>query len=103
MKPDKKKFVWQEGDVTISTATAAEKAKVAEIPHVCPHCGKPIDEGWILRTAARIRGAVGGRAGTGKSKARSRAQARKAVLTRWAKVRAARERGDLGRSAAGQG
>lgn len=43
----------------------------------CPHCGKRIN-------AAKVLGAAGGAAGTGKAKARSSEQAKAAALQRWA-------------------
>ena len=54
-------------------------------PIACPHCGKPINPAALL-------GAVGGKAGKGKSKARSSEQARAAVLERWKKVKATNSR-----------
>jgi len=50
----------------------------------CPHCNKPIPP----RLAAAVMGAKGGKV-RGPSKARTSAQARNAVLARWAKAREA--------------
>lgn len=41
-----------------------------------------------LKSAAALMGAKGGAAGTGKAKARTKAQCRRAALARWAKYRA---------------
>jgi hypothetical protein len=46
---------------------------------ICPHCGTEIRPASI----AREFGAAGGRAGTGKSKARPRAAMRAAAQKRW--------------------
>ena len=46
----------------------------------CPHCGKPINPAALL-------GSAGGKAGTGKAKARTSEQARAAVLARWKRVK----------------
>lgn len=50
----------------------------------CPHCGKRIN-------VAKLLGAKGGAAGTGKSKARTSEQARAAAKARWAAKREAND------------
>ena len=49
----------------------------------CPHCGKRIN-------AAKLLGSAGGKAGSGKAKARSPEQARAAALKSWEVRRAAK-------------
>jgi hypothetical protein len=48
---------------------------------ICPHCNREIPDSTVAAAFA----AVGGKAGTGKSKARTREQAQAAAHARWLK------------------
>jgi hypothetical protein len=67
--------------IALADRSSAELTKPMQ-HHQCPHCGGDITA--AIKSIASANGRKGGKT-TGKTKARSSEQARKAVMARWAK------------------